>query len=64
MKNILLSISLVVPLVIASYSKSINDNNPEVTQKFIDKSLNFSNGELVEKKQREEDYDDAWKIKI
>jgi hypothetical protein len=64
MKNILLSISLIVQLVIASYSKSINDNNPEVPQKFIDKSLNFSNGELVEKKQREEDYDDAWKIKI
>ncbi len=64
MKNLILFISIVIPLVIASCSKTNDGNNPEVPQSVISKSLNYFNGELIEEKLEEMDGVKVWEIKI
>lgn len=64
MKNLILFISIVIPLVIVSCSKTNDGNNPEVPQSVISKSLNYFNGELIEEKLEEKDGVKAWEIKI
>lgn len=64
MKNLILSISLALLYVFASCSKTNDDSNPEVPQSAISKSLDYFNGELIEKKFESEEGVNAWELKI
>lgn len=63
MKNLYLSIYLVISLFVISCDSS-DENNPEVPQDVIDNSLDLFDGEVIEKKLEEEEGSVAWEVKI
>ena len=64
MRSLSISILLFTSLLFASCEQTDNENNPEVPQSLIDRTLDYFDGEVLEKKQEEEEGVKSWKIKI
>ena len=64
MRNLFISIFLITSLLFITCEQKDNENNPEVPQSVIDKSLDYFDGEVIEKKLEEEEGVEAWEIKI
>ena len=64
MRNLFIYIFLITSLLFITCEQKDNENNPEVPQSVIDKSLDYFDGEVIEKKLEEEEGVEAWEIKI
>lgn len=64
MKNLSIPFFLFISLLFISCEQTDNENNPEVPQSIINQSLDFFDGEVIEKKLEEEEGEKVWEIKI